>query len=378
MYCKNQPMNNATLPLTVRRSIEILGLALVAMLILVASDIIMPLIMAFFLSLILLPVCRFLNRKKIPRVICILLSILLLAIVVGIFVWLFFMQINKLIVDFPTIRDNLSKHVNDLSAWIDKKGHFSAQQQTKVINEQSNKLLNYAGGVLGGVATSASTVLLFFGLIPIYIFFLLYYKNLLLNFVFLWFNKDHHDKLQDVMRETESIIKSYIGGLIIQITYMTLLLGITLSIFGIKHAILIAIIFAFLNLIPYIGALIGNVIGVLLTISSSQELSPVLTVLIVIAVVQFLDNNILMPRIVGSKVKINALVSIVGVFIGGKLAGISGMFLSIPIIAVLKIIFDRTDMFRQWGVLFGEEQPEKSPMETRQVNANEEYTGPAK
>jgi predicted PurR-regulated permease PerM len=355
-------MDNATLPLTVRRSIEMLGLFLVGALIIMASDVIMPLILAFFLSLVLLPVCRFLTKRKVPQAVAILLAILLLAIVVGVFVWLFFMQINNLIVDFPKIRDNLTMHVNNLSAWIEQKGYFSTQQQTKMLNEQSNKLLNYAGGVLGGVAASATGLLLFFGLIPIYIFFLLYYKNLLLNFVFLWFRPANHAKVQEVMRETEAIIKSYIGGLLIQITYMSLLLGITLSLFGIKHAILIAIIFAFLNLIPYVGALIGNVIGVLLTISSSQELGPVLTVLIIIAVVQFLDNNILMPRIVGSKVKINALASIVGVFVGGKLAGISGMFLSLPIIAILKIIFDRTEMFRQWGVLFGEEQPKKSPI----------------
>ena len=369
-------MENSTLPLTVRRSIEMLGLFLVGALILLASDLIMPLILSFFLSLVLLPVCRFLVKKKVPQTIAILLAILLLVIIVALFVWLFFRQINSLVNDFPKIRDNMTMHINNLSAWIEKKGHFSAQQQTQIINEQGNKLLNYAGNLLGSVAASATSLLLFFGLIPIYIFFLLYYKNLLLNFVFLWFRDSAHDKLQEVMRETEAIIKSYIGGLLIQITYMTILLGILLSVFGIKHAILIAIMFAFLNLIPYIGALIGNVIGVLLTISSSQELGPVWTVLIVIAIVQFFDNNILMPRIVGSKVKINALASIVGVFVGGKLAGISGMFLSLPIIAILKIIFDRTEMFRQWGVLFGEEQPSQSPIKTEQVKIDDSGKGP--
>jgi hypothetical protein len=69
-----------------------------------------------------------------------------------------------------------------------------------------------------------------------------------------------------------------------------------------------------------------------------------------------------MPRIVGSKVKINALASIVGVIVGGALAGIAGMFLSLPLIAVLKIVFDRTNHLKQWGVLFGDEKPKHSPM----------------
>jgi hypothetical protein len=99
-----------------------------------------------------------------------------------------------------------------------------------------------------------------------------------------------------------------------------------------------------------------------LTLTASQETWPIFVVLITIAVVQFLDNNILMPRIVGSKVKINALASIVGVIVGGSMAGVSGMFLSLPIIAVLKIIFDRSENFKQWGVLFGDEKPKFSPM----------------
>jgi predicted PurR-regulated permease PerM len=180
--------------------------------------------------------------------------------------------------------------------------------------------------------------------------------------VFLWFPKNTHSKVEEVMRETEVIIKSYLIGLLIQITYITVLLGGILFFIGIKHAILIGAIFAILNLIPYIGALIGNIIGVLLTLSSSQEVWPIFVVLGTIAFVQFLDNNILMPRIVGSKVKINALVTIVGVIVAGAMAGVAGMFLSLPVIAVLKIVFDRTEILKQWGVLLGDERPKSSPM----------------
>ena len=108
-----------------------------------------------------------------------------------------------------------------------------------------------------------------------------------------------------------------------------------------------------LNLIPYLGALIGNIIGVLLTMSASQDFIPILKVLGAISAVQFLDNNILMPRIVGGKVQLNALASILGVLCGGAFAGIPGMFLSLPLLAVLKIIFDHSNGLKQWGVLLG-------------------------
>jgi predicted PurR-regulated permease PerM len=357
------------LPLTVQRAIELMGVYFLGTIIFIARDILTPLIMAFFLSIILLPVYRKLRRTRAPEGLSIFLSILLLVIVIGLIVWFFSSQISNLVSDFPQIRKNVEVHLNTLSEWIGRSFGISAERQTQMISEYNDKLLNVATGMLGGAASSLTGVFIFIGLLPIYIFLMLYYKNLLLRFVFLWFPKDNHSKVEEVMRESEIIIKSYLVGLLIQITYITILLGGILLAFGIKHAILIGAIFAILNLIPYIGALIGNIIGVLLTISSTTEIWPIFVVLGTIAFVQFLDNNILMPRIVGSKVKINALATIVGVIIAGALAGVSGMFLSLPVIAVMKIIFDRTENLKQWGVLLGDEKPKQSPMQWKALRS---------
>ena len=353
-------MNN--LPLTVRRSIEILGLYFLGMIIIVGKDVINPLVMAFFLSVMILPVFRWFRRRKLPETLSIALSLLILIIAVALVIWFFSFQISRLVADFPRIKTNVTAHLNSLSSWLASRFGLSIEKQTQLIAEQNDKVLNYAGNMLGGAASSVSGILIFVGLLPIYIFLMLFYKNLLLRFMFLWFRPDSHPKVEEVMRETEIIIKSYLVGLLIQITYVTVLLGGILFFLGIKHAILIGAIFAILNLIPYVGALVGNVIGVLLTISSTQEIWPIFAVLGTIALVQFLDNNILMPRIVGSKVKINALATIVGVIIAGAISGVSGMFLSLPVIAVLKIVFDRTDHLKQWGVLLGDERPKRSPM----------------
>jgi predicted PurR-regulated permease PerM len=350
------------LPLTVRRSIELIGICLLGALLSIGNDIIMPVLMAFFLSIMLLPIYRFLRARKFPEFLSILLPILLVAVFIGSVVWFFSVQISILAADFPQIQNNINYHLNNFSDWINSKTDFSTQEQIKFLNDQSNKLLTNAGNILGGAAGSISSAFIFIGLVPIYIYLFLSYKNLLLRFVFVWFMPDQHKKIKEVMKETEIIIKSYLIGLLIQIAYITILLGGILLLVGIKHALLIGVIFALLNLIPYVGALIGNLIGVMLTLTSSQELWPIFTVLGVIAFVQFLDNNILMPRIVGSKVKINAFAAILGVFIAGSLAGISGMFLALPMVAVLKIIFDRSNIFKPWGILLGDENPEKSPM----------------
>ncbi len=347
------------LPLTVKRSIELLGLVVLALVIVEGRQIIMPLLMALIASLVLLPVYRFLVRKKIPRIIAIFLSILLMLIAICLIIFFITMQMKPLVNNFSEIQKNILNHINQISEWFSKKTSISTTDQTAFINQQTKKLSDSAGNFIGGAAGSVGAVFIFFGLLPIYTFLILYYKNILVKFIFHWFPPGSHIKVRDAIHEIESIIKSYIVGLLIQITYITVLLGGTLMLFGIKHAMLIGIIFGILNLIPYIGALFGNLIAVLLTLSTSPDLGPVITVLVIIAIVQFLDNNILMPSIVGSKIRINALASLAGVFVGGALAGIPGMFLSLPVIAILKIIFDRSEKFKQWGILFGDERINK-------------------
>jgi predicted PurR-regulated permease PerM len=277
-------------------------------------------------------------------------------------VWFFSAQIQILMSDFPVIKKNVNIHLNSLSNWVSSFTNISTKEQVKIIKEQSDTFLNSTGNILSGVAGSVSGILIFFGLLPIYIYLILYYKNMLIQFATMWFDVKDLPQVKGSIKSIEKIIKSYLIGLLIQITYITILLGGALWLIGIKHALLIGVMFALLNLIPYIGALIGNILGVLITLSSTQETWPIITVLIVIAAVQFLDNNILMPKIVGEKVKINSLSAIIAIVLGGTFAGISGMFLALPITAVLKIVFDQTENFKKWGVLLGADRPEKNPI----------------
>jgi predicted PurR-regulated permease PerM len=350
------------------------------------QGVIMPLLTAFFIALLLLPVFRWFRKYKIPEALSIVLCIVLLFLVIAGIAFFLSWQIGSFVSDIESIKKNLIIHWNNLSQWISTKTNYSVDQQLAMIKQQGSKLGSNAGSQLQGAAVSLSGIFVFLGLLPIYIFLIMFYRNLLLRFVYLWFTEAQHPKVKEAVEETEVMVKYYLLGLLIQIAYLTILLGGILMLFGIKHAILIGITFAILNLIPYLGALIGNLIGVLLTLTTSQELWQIWAVLGTIAFVQFLDNNILMPRIVGSKVKVNALASIVGIVVGGTLTGISGMFLSIPVMALLKIVFDKSAHLQQWGVLLGDARPRQSPISNRifrmktklENKRNEETEGKAK
>ncbi len=125
--------------------------------------------------------------------------------------------------------------------------------------------------------------------------------------------------------------------------------------FGIKYAALLAIITGLLNIIPYIGIFSAMLISFIITFATAAATGKLFLVVITLVITHLVDSNILLPGIVGSKVKINPLITVLGVVIGEMIWGISGMFLSIPVIAVLKIIFDRVESLKPWGVLLGEE-----------------------
>jgi predicted PurR-regulated permease PerM len=118
--------------------------------------------------------------------------------------------------------------------------------------------------------------------------------------------------------------------------------------------VFLALFASLLNLIPYVGILIANLICILITLITSDQISHAVWVGVILALVQLWDNNFGMPLIVGNKVRINALVTIIGVLVGGTLCGIPGMFLAIPGLAVLKVIFDKVPELQPWGTLLGD------------------------
>lgn len=171
------------------------------------------------------------------------------------------------------------------------------------------------------------------------------------------FAEKNSDKVGTVLQETKNAIQSYMVGLLLEAIIVAAMNSAALLFLDVKYAILLGVIGALLNMLPYIGGIIAIALPILIATVTKDGYTTQVGIIIAYLIIQFIDNNIVVPRIVSSQVKINALVSIVIVLLGGALWGVSGMFLSIPFIAVLKIIFDRVDSLKPWGKLLGTEIP---------------------
>ena len=337
---------------------SLLALAILTAAIYLGQDILVPLAMSGLIAVLLRPVEQRLTGWGMHKVIAISLALLLAIVVVAGLTVLLSMQLSDFADDMPKIRQNLTDFFSDAKRWVRREYNVSYRQQEKYLQKAQASTLDslQSPDTLGFITGPLGTLTL----VPIYVFLLLYYRTMLLHFVIVLFSEKHTDRVREVLGEVKAVVQSYMVGLLIETACVAALNSIGLLILNVQYAILLGVMAAILNLIPYIGGLVATLLTVIITFSNQPELSVILGVVGIFLLVQFIDNNILVPVIVASKVRVNALVSIVGVLIGGALAGVSGMFLSIPAIAIMKVIFDRVDSLRPWGVLLGDQTPEEA------------------
>jgi predicted PurR-regulated permease PerM len=255
--------------------------------------------------------------------------------------------------NLPALETKFGHIIADLQKMLKEKYGLSTAKQTELINEGLNSSKALVGQTLGTALTTLSVMFL----IPVYIFMLLFYKTLILNFLYEVFSEENSQEVGFILNQTKTAIQSYMIGLLLEALVVAILNSAGLLIIGLNYAILLGVMGAILNMLPYIGGIIAIALPLLMATITKDGYSTQIGVVITFMVVQFIDNNILVPRIVSSKVQINALVSILVVLLGGALWGISGMFLSIPFVAILKIIFDRIEDLKPWAKLLGDIVP---------------------
>ncbi|MBL0745002.1 AI-2E family transporter [Chryseolinea lacunae] len=347
-------MTTSTEPFYKKLSLNLITLALLGAALYLGQGILVPLFFAILLATLLLPVTNFLQRIRIPKLPAIVLSIgISLALIAGI-IYLLSTQVANFLEDSAAIKERFNTLIHSLQDWINQTFHVSTRKQNQYLKDTAQNMKDSGAGIVGQTVVTITEALSYVVFLPVYTFLILFYKDLIKKFIVSVFKSTREENVSEILRESRSMGQHYILGLVTDMSIVFALNALGFLILGIKYAIFLALVAALLNLIPYIGMLIANIFCMLITLISSDNLSDVVWVAVILAAVQFIDNNFLMPMVVGNRVRINALVTIVGVVIGGTLCGVSGMFLAIPGIAVLKVIFDRVDDLKPWGMLLGD------------------------
>lgn len=340
-------------PFYIKAATVLLALVLFCFILKILASILVPLAFAILISILLNPLFSRLDRHM-NRIMAIMLTLLIATGIVAALVYFLSTRVASFANDFPLIQQKLLTLLNQLQQWVEREFGFSMQNQ---VNSVKRTISGDNPGMMSNTLGTVVGILGVLFLMPVYIFLLLYYKPLILNFLFEVFSEEHSLRVAEILSQTKSAIQSFMIGLMWETLIVAALNSIALLLIGVPNAIVIGVIGGILNILPYVGGLIAIGLAVLMALITSNDITTIFLIIGAYTVIQFIDNNILVPRIVSSKVQINALISIVVVLLGGLLWGLSGMFLSIPLVAVCKIIFDRVDDMKPWGKLLGDEVP---------------------
>jgi predicted PurR-regulated permease PerM len=322
------------------------------------QDIIAPILLSLLFAIILRPIVSFLIvRLRLPHFIAVVTAIVIFIIIfVGVFYFIS-MQISDMANDWVKIKNNFYYHFEHFQNLIRDNFNLSKTEQNKMIDSATNESFESGKLIVGSTLSSFTDMLLDLTLIPIYTFLFLLYQNHFITFLIKLSKPDRHKNLRETLVQIKVAIQSYVVGLLFEMIAVSVLTTVGLYFIGVEYFILLGIITGILNLVPYIGILIAGVLSIVISLSGSTDLTLIAGVVVVNIIVQFIDNNVLVPLFVNSKVQINAFVSIVGIIVGNVLGGITGMFLAIPILAIIKVIFDRIDSLQPWGYVMGDDIP---------------------
>ncbi len=335
-------------------------LVLLVVILVYAKEFLVPLAFAGTLSILLLPISNWLERKGVNKALSIILAVLVLISFFGLVIFFISWQMSELLSNSDQIEQQLTQKYQQLRQYIANNLGFSTQKQQQLIKEQqasssgklSTTITAFIKGV-GGLLTDTILVL-------VYIFLMMYLRSRLKTFILKLTPKPQQAKAKETIEQTKQMIHKYLGGLVLMIICLWVMYGIGFSIIGVENAILFAIICGILEIIPFVGNLTGTALTVVMSLVQGGDFNLVIGILITYGIVQFIQTYLLEPLVVGSQVNINPLFTIISLVAGELLWGIPGMVLAIPLLGIAKIICDHVEPLQPVGYLIGEDEKKSS------------------
>jgi predicted PurR-regulated permease PerM len=351
------PGEESKIPFYAKVSIFLVGLIALLAIMYIAKSIIIPIVFSIIIAILLHPVVNFFVRLKINRVLAILLTMLITFLVIAAFGAVLLSQASRFGESWPALVGKftsiLNQTISDAADYFDK----DPQKIHDWITKTQGEIVNVSTAAIGQSIVVLGNGLVILFLIPFYIFMILFYQPILIEFVRMISGSKYQSHVKGMVSQIKTVIQRYLVGLFIEAVLMAAMNTAALLILGIEYAFILGILAALLNVIPYIGGIIAVAMPMMVALVTKPSPWYAFYVLAAYYFIQLIDNHYIVPYIVASKIKINALFSVIVVLVGNAIWGIPGMFLSMPLLAIIKLICDHIEPLKPWGFLLGDTMP---------------------
>lgn len=344
-------------PYSVELAGSLVSLALIIAFMYALQSVLLPLMFSILIAISLFPVARVLERLRLGKAFSALLSVILAIAILSGLIWFIVHQVIVIGRDGAEIQQKFLSIFDTIQRWLQERFGLEPTEVVERLRSQANQILSNVASYVTTAFGSLGNVLAGIVLVPLFSFFLLYYRVFFREFFFRVFKSTPQETVHKTLNKIYQVVQSYLLGLITVMGIVAVLNTIGLWILGIQYAWFFGTLAALLMLLPYIGIAIGSILPAVFALATKDAAWYALGVIIWFQVVQFLEGNLITPNIVGSKVSINPLMAIISILLGGMLFGLAGLILALPLTATVKVIFDAVPSMNAFGFLIGE--PEK-------------------
>jgi predicted PurR-regulated permease PerM len=341
--------------------LEILQFTVLLSLILYFGKILfIPLSFSILLSFIMYPICKWLESKGFNKIISISICIFSVSVLLFSILYLLFIQLIAFFNEWQLLKIKLLEVVSQISVFHSEIIGISLEDQSIFIKDLINNSGNQALILLKNVIYSLSEYLFILIMIPVFSSLILYYRHLLVNVLYHVFPSEKKVAIIEILLETIHAYYNFIKGMLLVYLIVGILNSIGLAIIGVPHPILFGFIASILTFIPYIGIMISSLLPITVSWITFNSIWYPIGVIGVFGFVQLLESYVIFPLAVGSRLKINTLVILITIVVGGILWGAAGMILFIPFISILKLIADRVERLKILSLLLSEASDDKN------------------
>ncbi|WP_353196230.1 AI-2E family transporter [Parapedobacter defluvii] len=344
-------------PYVLELAASLISLALIIALMYVLQGVLLPLMFSILIAISLYPVAGTLERLRLGKAFSALLAVILAIAILSGLIWFIIHQVIVIGRDGAEIQTKFLSIFDTIQHWLQERFGLEPTDIVERLRGQANQILSNAASYVTAAFGSLGNILAGAVLVPLFSFFLLYYRVFFREFFFRAFRSTPQDVVHTTLNKIYTVVQSYLLGLVTVMGIVAILNTVGLWIMGIQYAWFFGTLASLLMLLPYIGIAIGSILPALFALATKDSAWYAVGVIAWFQVVQFLEGNVITPNIVGSKVSINPLMAIISILLGGMLFGLAGLILALPLTATIKVIFDAIPSMNAFGFLIGE--PEK-------------------
>ena len=348
-------MKQVPQPYIVRLAATLVTVLLIVLALYYLKIVMVPLLFSIIFAVMIFPFCLRLEKWGISKGFAAFFSVFLFTFILGVIAYIIYVQIGIFADHIPQISAKLNSTINEFRDFAAHKFAMKKSEVGNKIQEQLIRLQNSSTSIVSLGALSSLLINVF--LIPLYIFFLIYYRHFFIEFFYKLFHQSERQLIDDTLEKMGLVIKGYLFGQLLDIVIIGTANSIVLYFVGVGYPIVLGFIISVLCIIPYLGMIVGSLVAVLVAFMTTNTSWQPLTAFISLWIIHIIDSNLVSPLVIGSRVSLNPLMAIFVLFLFGELWGLPGLFLALPLTAITKVIFDTVPGLKAYGFLLGE--PEK-------------------